>query len=166
MPLNITCDWPPTMSVSACEPPLFSTTTACPNVSCSLGASERARMSEVPPGGYGTMIRMGFAGQGCAQAAPARASAARPRTMGRNMRSMIPPRGMLTHALPAAAPEPAEHRHGEQHHDHVAHDVRGGDERHAAQQHLRGDRHPRDAAGGGSEERAAEIGAAAERDAP
>ena len=38
-------------------PGLFSTITVCPIALCSLGARMRARISEVPPGAYGTMMR-------------------------------------------------------------------------------------------------------------
>src|SRR3954471_12713309 len=47
-------------------PGLFSTMTACPQLSESFWPTARARMSEVPPGGYGTMILIGFVGHACA----------------------------------------------------------------------------------------------------
>src|SRR4051812_17966014 len=52
--------------------------TDCPNAAVMPGPSARARMSEVPPGGYGTMILIGFEGHACARAAVAKASAAKP----------------------------------------------------------------------------------------
>src|SRR5687767_13565889 len=54
-------------------PGLFSTTTGCLYSSESFWPTARARMSEVPPGGYGTMILRGFEGQACPKAAPATA---------------------------------------------------------------------------------------------
>ncbi|MNW20211.1 hypothetical protein D3C71_2205090 [compost metagenome] len=43
-------------------PALFSTMMVCLNISPRSLASERARISEVPPGGLGTMMRIGLLG--------------------------------------------------------------------------------------------------------
>src|SRR5690349_7235981 len=66
-------------------PGLFSTITGWPSADCSPGESARARMSEVPPGGYGTMILIVLVGQACANAAPARASVANARNARRSI---------------------------------------------------------------------------------
>jgi hypothetical protein len=55
---------------------LLSTTNGCPNARCSSGASARATMSVVPPAANGTTMRTGRAGQDCARASDAPASAA------------------------------------------------------------------------------------------
>jgi hypothetical protein len=58
-------------------PPLLSTITFCPSCSPSLCASRRATRSVGPPGGKGTTIVIGLAGQACANAgAPEQARAA------------------------------------------------------------------------------------------
>src|SRR6185295_18201237 len=47
-------------------PPRFSTTNACPRTPLRRSASNRARKSVAPPGGYATTILTGFSGQPCA----------------------------------------------------------------------------------------------------
>src|SRR5688572_12793786 len=51
-------------------PPRLSTTTCCPSCSVSFWLTIRARMSGEPPGGEGTMKRIGFVGYACALAQP------------------------------------------------------------------------------------------------
>jgi len=52
-------------------PGRFSTVTGWPSASCTLRAVSRAVMSMAPPGGAGTMMRMGLAGKAWAPARPA-----------------------------------------------------------------------------------------------
>src|SRR4051812_30409537 len=58
-------------------PPMFSTTTGWPSSLDMPCASPRAKMSEGPPGGKGTMRRTGLAGYGCASTASGSAATAR-----------------------------------------------------------------------------------------
>jgi len=62
-------------------PGLFSTTICCPRTGVSRSASKRPTMSAPCPGGNGTMIRIGFAGHSCADAAAG--SSANARTISR-----------------------------------------------------------------------------------
>src|SRR5574341_668411 len=52
-------------------PGRLSTTIDCPSAGTTCSAIERATVSLPPSGGNGTMSRIGFAGQVCAQARPA-----------------------------------------------------------------------------------------------
>src|SRR5258706_13553798 len=63
-------------AIAVLAPPRLSTTTDWPRYSPSFGASTRATMSLVPPGGKPTRKRIGFEGKGaCAAAGNAAASA-------------------------------------------------------------------------------------------
>src|SRR5687768_8813901 len=59
-------------------PALFSTYTLCPSCVVSSCATERAMISEVPPGANGTTKRIGFVGKPWAEAPREMASAAAP----------------------------------------------------------------------------------------
>ena len=50
------------MPIEPAAPPRLSTTTGCPRRSDSFCANVRPTMSVLPPGGYGTMNRIGFEG--------------------------------------------------------------------------------------------------------
>src|SRR6185503_10949286 len=64
------------MAIAPAAPGRLSITTGCPHFSVSLGPISRARMSEVPPGGNGTTMRIGLAGKLCAGAGCANAKTA------------------------------------------------------------------------------------------
>jgi len=60
-------------------PARFSMTKGCPRISAIFGVTVRATMSVPPPGGNGTMTRIGFDGKFCASAALAASKTARNR---------------------------------------------------------------------------------------
>src|SRR5690242_17066866 len=75
-------------------PPRFSTTAGCPRRSASLLDTMRVTTSAGPPGGNGTIQRIGFEGQppaDCACAKGPASSAAPAQTAARNLAFMVPP---------------------------------------------------------------------------
>src|SRR6266581_6294724 len=70
-------------------PGLFSTTTGCPQRSCSSLPISRPAMSSGPPGGNGTTSLTGFEGKSCAAALEASASTHRRTAV---VRLIVPPR--------------------------------------------------------------------------
>src|SRR5262245_51317649 len=73
-------------------PVRFSTTTGCPHVSFSFGASTRAVRSLPPPAAKPTMILTGFAGYVCACASAVRVANSTPPTI--SIRIAWPPRSL------------------------------------------------------------------------
>src|SRR5687767_2119429 len=71
-------------------PPRFSMTIDWPSRSPSFCATMRATMSVEPPGGKGTIRRIGFAGQAWADAAPGCSSAAAHRVANTSALIVIP----------------------------------------------------------------------------
>src|SRR6185503_12227826 len=65
---------------------IVATTNGCPMLSVRRAAVSRARMSVVPPGGYGTTIRTGLLGYWASAGAAAAASSAKPSAADRRAR--------------------------------------------------------------------------------
>src|SRR5881397_2344079 len=69
------------MATTPAPPGLFSTYTVCPSCFVSSAATERATISEVPPGANGTRKRIGLEGQAdCARTHGSASAAAAPMT--------------------------------------------------------------------------------------